>query len=133
MNYKDQLKRDEALRLKPYRCTSNKLTIGFARNLEDRGITEEEAEHMFENDINNCIRELSVFPWYSRSPLPIQECLINMCFNLGLPRLLLFKRMIEALRNKDYERAAIEALDSLWARQVGDRAKRLAAIMRAQK
>ena len=39
----EQLLLHEGLRLKPYRCTSNKLTIGVGRNLEDKGISKEEA------------------------------------------------------------------------------------------
>ena len=53
-----------------------------------------------------------------------------MCFNLGLPRLLKFKKMIIALEQGYYDQAADEALDSQWARQVGDRAQRIATAFR---
>ena len=53
-----QLKEDEGLRLKPYRCTAKKLTIGYGRNIEDVGITEEEANHLLLNDIGETEKEL---------------------------------------------------------------------------
>jgi len=53
-----------------------------------------------------------------------------MCFNLGWPRLSRFEKMLEALKAKDFDTAATEALDSKWADQVGDRAKRIAEVFR---
>ena len=38
-----ELIRDEANRLKPYRDSVGKLTIGIGRNLDDRGISKEES------------------------------------------------------------------------------------------
>ena len=49
----------------------------------------------------------------------------NMCFNLGHPRLSGFKNFIQAMQVSDWERAAIEMMDSKWSGQVGDRAVRL--------
>jgi len=71
---------------------------------------------------------------YTRLNLDLDEyrknVIVNMLFNLGLPRLLKFKKMLKALREHDYERAADEMLDSKWAKQVGQRAERLAKTMR---
>jgi lysozyme len=53
-----------------------------------------------------------------------------MAFNLGIPRLKLFKNMWSAIHRKDYERASVEMLDSKWAEQVKGRATRLSDIMR---
>jgi lysozyme len=50
----EQLVRHEGLRLKPYRCTAGKLTIGIGRNLDDRGISQKEAYAMLERDIKDC-------------------------------------------------------------------------------
>ena len=60
----------------------------------------------------------------------IEYILISMCFNLGIHRLLGFSKMIKALLSKDYTTAAIEALDSKWAQQVGQRAKDVAVMIR---
>jgi lysozyme len=56
--------------------------------------------------------------------------LVNMTFNMGLPKLIGFEKMLLAVRAKDYEMAAVEMLASRWSEQVGDRALRLAEQMR---
>lgn len=56
----NQLRSHEGLRLKPYRCTSNKLTIGYGRNIEDNGITIDEAEYLLNNDVDKCIKQLNL-------------------------------------------------------------------------
>jgi lysozyme len=56
-------------------------------------------------------------------------CLVDMGFNLGVPRLMKFKRMWEAIEREDFEWAASEMLNSRWANQVGGRADRLAKVM----
>ena len=126
----DQLKRDEGLRLKPYKCTAGKLTIGFGRNLEDVGISEQEAELMLMEDIRNVAIELADNRIYEKLDDARQTVLANMAFNLGMSRLGKFKKMWAALSRQDYQKAADEMMDSRWARQVGVRAKRLEAIMR---
>jgi len=119
--------------LHPYIDTAGKLTIGYGRNLDDRGISQAEADFLFDNDFANCQRELSDCDWYRDQPEGVQAALINMCFNLGLPRLKGFKRMIAALEAKNYTLAALEALDSKWATQVGQRAKDVAVMLREGK
>lgn len=126
----DILKRHEGLRLMPYKCTAGKLTIGYGRNLEDRGISTEEAEMLLHNDIHNCINQLDVrLPWWKDQPEPVREVLINMCFNLGIGGLLGFRKTLSLLESKEYEKAAKEMLDSRWARQVGRRALELSEII----
>lgn len=85
---------------------------------------------MFDNDFARCERELAPYPWYVNQPEGVQAALMNMCFNLGIGRLLGFRKMIMALTAKDYTTAAIEALDSKWAKQVGQRAKDVALMIR---
>lgn len=121
-----QLIRDEGCKLVPYRDTVGKLTIGIGRNLDDNGITQDEANYMLQNDIALSVKELSQYGWFKRLDEVRQGALINMHFNLGLPRLLTFRKMIAALDAQDFKRAANEALDSRWANQVGARADRLA-------
>lgn len=126
-----QLIVDEDLRLMPYRCPAGKLTIGVGRNLEDNGITREEAYYLCRNDVDQCHRQLSLaLPFYDRLPFEKKEVLLNMCFNMGLTKLQGFRRMLAAMAVKDWESAAKEMADSDWARQVGIRAKRLIGKMR---
>ena len=125
-----QLLIDEGLRLKPYRCTAGKLTIGVGRNLDDQGITEDEALTLLDNDIKRCWGQVAgALPWVIMAPEPVQETLVNMCFNLGLAGLLKFKKTLALLEAGEYAQAEREMLNSAWARQVGARANRLGAMV----
>ncbi len=125
------IKQAEGLRLKPYRCTEDKLTIGYGRNLEDVGLSSIEAEYLLENDIGQSMIDLdNALPWWRDLSDIRQEALVEMCFNMGLPTLLEFENMLAALETGQYAKASEEALDSKWARQVGDRALRIANMIR---
>jgi lysozyme len=123
------LKRHEGRRLKPYLCTADKLTIGYGRNLDDMGISEDEALYLLQNDIDACYSELNVFNWFQELDQVRQEALVDMRFNLGLPRFLSFKKMIARLIAKEYSQAAEEIINSLYAKQVGDRANEIAYMI----
>ena len=127
---KQDLIRDESLETELYRCSSQKLTIGVGRNLQDNGITEDEAMYLLENDINRCIKELKTLDWFDDAPECVKRGLINMNFNMGWLTLQKFKKMLNSLEQGFYQNAAIEALDSRWAAQVGKRAERIAELFR---
>ncbi len=138
MNQVNQLKemliRHEDLRLKPYRDTVGKLTIGVGRNLDDFGLTKEEVLVLLHNDILRVLQEVKkAFPWYLRLNAARQNVVLNMVFNLGLYRFLGFKKTIGAIQSKNWDLAAKEMLDSKWANQVGRRAQELAKIMKTGK
>jgi len=121
----------EGLRLKPYKCTAGKVTIGVGRNLDDKGITQAEAFALLENDIDEVCRELDqVWPWWRQMTDPRQQVLADMCFNLGLGRLKGFVNTLAFMKAGEYDKAADGMLASLWASQVGTRAQRLARMMR---
>ena len=125
-----QLKRHEGLELMPYKCTSGKTTIGVGRNLEDIGITEQEAELLLLNDIGRVKQELVNDQWYMNLD-PVRKAVIeNMSFNLGYPTLKKFQNMIASISEGDYETASKEMLDSRWSKQVGQRSIELAEQMR---
>lgn len=127
----EQLLVDEGLRLKPYRCTAGRLTIGVGRNLEDRGVSEAEALLLLDNDIADCWDRLAVRqPWVLAAPEAVQEVLVNMAFNLGVAGLLGFKETLALMKTEKYAEAARAMLASKWARQVGKRAERLAGQVR---
>ena len=132
---KAQLVRHEGLRLKPYRCTAGKLTIGIGRNLEDRGISQKEAYAMLEQDIQDCEHWLidEIPEVYNKLDEVRQSVLLNMCFNLGIKGLLEFKNTLAFIDAGDWERAANGMLTSKWAKQVGRRAIELSELMRKGK
>ena len=132
---KEQLVRHEGLRLKPYRCTAGKLTIGIGRNLDDCGISQAEAYVMLINDIMNCEKQLQakIPDIYNGLDEVRKSVLLNMCFNLGISGLLGFKNTLEFIKVGDWERAANNMLVSRWAKQVGRRAIELSELMRKGK
>jgi lysozyme len=126
------IKKDEGLSLKPYMDTGNKLHIGYGRNLTDKGITQPEAEILFENDLAEAQVDLSrnIFPgkWPSL-PNEIKTVLINMRFQLGIDGFREFENMISAIRLKDWDAAAGAMRNSLWYQQTPARAMRLIEIV----
>ena len=120
----------EGFKLKPYKDTVGKITIGVGRNLEDVGLIEEEVLFLLENDIKRVQKELESIEGFSLLSEPRQRIIAEMIFNLGKRNLMKFKNMWKAIQLQDWNRAANEMLDSLWAKQVGKRATRLAARMR---
>lgn len=131
----DQLRKDliadEGLRLRPYTDTVGKVTIGVGRNIDDRGITRDEAMLLLDNDMAVAFRDLDRnVPWWRDLPEPAQRGLANMCFNIGWPRLSRFNRMLTALEGRHFHTAAEEALASLWREQVGARAHRVARLFK---
>ena len=130
MTIESMLLRDEGLALMPYHDTRGILTIGVGRAIGRVGITRGEALYLLNNDIGRVQRELrACLPVYAVVDPIRQTVLENMAFNLGTAGVCEFRRMIAALGEGQYARAAREMLSSSWARQVGDRALRLADLM----
>lgn len=133
MDIKDYIKLNEGLRLKPYRCSAGKLTIGYGRNLEDVGISEKEAEFLLVDDIGECFNSLlHIFDHtlFSKLTYSRQMVLVDMIFNLGNTRFLGFKKMIQAIKDNDFEEASLQILDSEYARQLPGRSEHNARLMK---
>ena len=126
----NQLIIDEGLKLKPYHCTSNKLTIGVGRNLDDVGITEGEAKFLLKNDISRVAGEcMYEFDWFSGLSERRKEAIINLVFNMGLSKFKQFKKTISYIEQGLFELAGTELLDSNYAKQVGNRSIRVANML----
>jgi len=131
---KIQLVRHEGLKLKPYKDTVGKVTIGVGRNLDDVGITSEEAMLLLENDIAKCAKGLrDNLPWFEQLDEVRQRVLLDMAFNLGINGLLKFKKTLGFVQAGEYGLAATEMLHSQWAEQVGIRSSTLSYMMRVGK
>ena len=131
MTLRDQLKRDEGLRLTPYRDQFGWLTIGYGRNLDARGITNEEAEFLLDGDLS--IVEAAVrirLPWSVVIGEPRHAVLVGMAFNMGIGGMLGFKKLLKAAEEQDWELAARELLDSKLHQQTPERAQRWAEQLR---
>jgi lysozyme len=127
----DQLIRHEGMELKPYKCTSDKLTIGIGRNLEDVGISEEEAKTLLMNDLARVDAQLEqMMPWSQELDAVRYEGLMNFVFNVGIGTASKFVNAMGQLKDGNYDMAATELLDSRWAKQVGQRAVEVAEQIR---
>lgn len=125
------LERDEDKRSKVYKDSLGIETIGVGRNLRDKGLSEDEIQYLLANDIRGSEKDLDArLPWWRGLSEARQRALANMCFNLGITRLLGFAKALAALKAGDYEEAARQFLDSRWASQVGQRAQRIAELIR---
>lgn len=134
MNTKKLLMKHEGLRLKPYTCTAGKLSIGYGRNLIDKGITKIEALYLLNNDIAECEEDLqTIFPKQFKSfPANIQSVLISMRFQLGHSGFRKFKLMIIAFLSWDFAEAAKQMRDSAWYEQVPNRARELIKLVEGE-
>ena len=150
-NFIEKLIKSEGLVLNVYKDTLGIDTIGIGRNLEDRGISQQELNdldiptmnHVYEygiteadavylanNDVQIVEEELlRAHPCVDSLDAVRQLIVIDMAFNMGVPRLCKFKNMWAAIHNEDYPTAAKEMLDSRWASQVKGRATKLANAM----
>ena len=89
-------------------------------------IGEERILECLNNDIETVCDELNRnMPWWKELSDEKMRVLANMCFNLGITRLLKFRKFLAALESGDFETAGEEMMDSKWATQVGARATRL--------
>ena len=147
----EELIKHEGLKLQVYKDTLGIDTIGIGRNLEDRGISQEElddldipnmdviyeygiteadAVYLAQNDVQIVEDELlRAHPCVDRLDSVRQLILMDMAFNMGVPRLCKFQKMWNAIHEEKYDVAAKEMLDSKWANQVKSRATKLANAM----
>ena len=141
----------EGMRLDVYKDTLGINTIGIGRNLDDRGITKDEldwmdypsieyvysdgiteadAMYLAQNDVQIVEEELlRAHPCVENLDAVRQLVLVDMAFNLGVPRLSKFKKMWAAIHENKFDVAAKEMLDSRWATQVKSRSTKLAHAM----
>ena len=109
------------------------IEVGDRSHLKDRTLSVEEALGILEESLATSVADVKrsrVGDVYDRQPPGVRMALANMVYNLGLTRLLGFRKMWAALGDGDYEAAAREALDSKWAKQTGRRAPEIAEIIR---
>jgi lysozyme len=129
------LKRHEGMKHFVYDDHLGYATIGVGRCIEKNvglGLSHDEIEYLLQNDVNRCIQELdSNFTWYRNLSEARRDAMINLCFNLGLPRLKKFVKALAAMEAGNYEEAAVEFLDSRWAKQVGTRALEVTHMIRS--
>lgn len=127
----NQLKPEEGYRQFPYKDTVGKITIGYGFNLTDIGLYPEESEFMLKFRTHKALTDvLSHLPWSQSLTEGRRVVLTDMAYNLGIGGLMAFKTFLGALESMDYDKAADAMLNSLWAKQVGNRAIKLSDMIR---
>ncbi len=140
---REQLKIDEGVKYEIYRDHLGYLTFGIGHLITEKDpeygqpikteVSADRVNEVFNADVQLYINETKkVFPDLESKPDSIQLVLVNMCFNLGAPRLEKFKKFITAINDEQWAEAAVEMMDSRWARQVGPRAERLRDVVLEQ-
>jgi lysozyme len=125
-----RLIRHEGLRLKPYRDTAGKLTIGVGRNLDDAGVSRIEAMLLLKNDIDHVRAVLDErWPWWRKLDAVRGDVMVELVFNLGPDGLAAFRSVLFLLETAAYAAAANDILTTKWAKEVGERAKELAKMI----
>ena len=131
-----ELRRDEGVRYSPYKDTVGIDTVGVGHNLKAKPLaltyplTDAEVDRILECDLDEVFAELDKhLPWWRDMSQARQRVLANMAFNLGVAGLLTFKNTLTEIQRGHYQIAADNMLKSKWAKQVGQRANRLAKMM----
>jgi lysozyme len=133
---REQLKIDEGVKYEIYNDHLGYATFGIGHLVvkgdQEHGqpvgtpITEERVNSVFDSDVETYVKEAKkVFSNLDDLPEEAQQVIVNMCFNMGAPRLAKFKKFIGGVDSGDWDTAAVEMMDSRWAKQVGVRAERL--------
>lgn len=152
MNLYDMLRFDEGLKLELYKDTEGYWTIGVgslitklqskieAVKIMDKmlsrstngKITSQESEILFNKGIQNALRGIqstTLSETYNMMDEPRRMALMNMVYQLGIAGVLGFRKMINHLNAGSYRAASLEALNSKWARQTPNRARRVTSVM----
>lgn len=132
------LKFEEFYRERPYHCSEGYPTVGIGTKIGPKNadltlyqfkVSESVAKMMLDDELMSIRKELVKHRWYTDLDSHRQDIIKSMCYQMGVAGVFKFKKMIKALEVKDWEEAARQALDSLWAKQTPDSAKRHADVL----
>jgi lysozyme len=131
LNIVEQLRRDEGVRYSPYQDSLGYWTVGCGHKILPTDhfhypMTDAEVDQQLEYDITDKVNQLRLLPWFNTLDECRQGVIVNMAFNMGVAGLLTFVTTIHLISIGDYNGAHQHMLQSLWAKQVGPRANRLA-------
>ena len=128
---KARIELEEGKEPRMYRCPAGYNTIGIGHNLDANKIGEKAIDAIFEEDLKNVIKELDEkLTWWRDTHDNVQIVLIDLTFNMGMPRLLKFKNTLRLIKNGDYKKASYALLNSRYAKQVKNRANRNSVLLR---
>ena len=133
MSLIDQIKEHEGFRSRVYQCSEGFDTLGFGFKVADLELDLDIAEEILKRKLDLLTKRVNNrFSWVGKAPEPIQNVVYNMCYQMGVSGFSKFKKTIQYLADKNYDKASKEMLDSRWARQTPNRAIELSNVVKAQ-
>tara|TARA_Y100001938_G_scaffold25134_1_gene33347 strand:- start:176 stop:583 length:408 start_codon:yes stop_codon:yes gene_type:complete len=117
MSLIDSIKKHEGFSSVVYRCTADKLTIGYGKRVKYLKVTKEQAEEWLKEDVEHLKYVMAdKYEWFLPAPQEVRDIVIEMAYQLGVKSFSLFRKTIYLIANRDYKGASVEMLDSKWAR-----------------
>ena len=131
MSLIDNIKKSEGFRSKVYKCTEGYDTIGYGFAIKDLVLSEDICDMILERKLAELkLRVYHQFPFLEDCPEEVQDVIIEMCYQIGVKGVSKFSKTIDHIMRKDYRAASVEMLDSKWAKQTPNRAKKLSDQMK---
>ena len=131
MSLIENIKLSEGFRSKVYKCSQGYDTIGYGFAIKDLHLDEDICDMILERKLAELkIRVVRQFPFFDDCPEEVQDVLMEMCFQIGVKGVSKFSKTIDHIMRKDYRAAGVEMLDSKWANQTPNRAKKLSDQMK---
>ena len=131
MSLLDRIKHHEGFRSKVYKCTEGYDTIGYGFAIKDLELDEDISEMILMQKLDNLMTRIGkTFVWWRSADSTVKDVVVEMCYQLGVSGFSKFKKTIDHLENKRYGKAAVEMLDSKWAKQTPNRAIELSNIIK---
>ena len=131
MSLIEAVKESEGFRDKVYKDTLGIDTIGYGFAIKDLVLEEDICDMILERKLDNLIDAADKkFPFLRGLPQDKCEVVYEMCYQLGINGVSKFKNMLKHLEAKNFEKASVEMLDSLWAKQTPNRAIKLSNQMK---
>lgn len=126
MNLKDSIKKHEGYVGIVYKDSLGIDTIGYGFAIKDLELDEDICDMILDRKLKDLESMVKLkFDWFKYMPPEIKEVVMEMCYQLGVTGVSKFKKTIAYLRNKQWEKASVEMLDSLWAKQTPNRAQEM--------
>ena len=116
------IKLNEGCKLEVYTCPAGYKTFGYGTNLESlddedikkyNNLIADASLEWLEREIINCKQALNTQKWFTDDLSCFQQAIIlDLAYNIGVAGVLKFKKMIEAIKQRNYGIACEEMLDS---------------------
>lgn len=139
MNVEDLLMYEEGYKAKAYYCSEGYPTIGIGTVLGPKGtplkyytltVSKSVAKAFLREEINRLLDVLRSYPWFTSCNEARKAILVSMAYQMGEKGLLTFKNTLTLIERGEYDKAADNMMQSKWAKQTPNRAKRHAEVMR---